>query len=519
METVKQKPMHDLTFTLNDEHMHTLVQKLHEMADLSNVIALADWDQQTAMASGASDVRGHQMATLQGLLHARWTEPALGDLLTALAQKIDQGPFTAADRGLLQKAQRGYDRASKLSRKLVEEIERVRVSSTDAWVNARTHNDFASFAPWLQRTVSLQREVADRVGYVETRYDALLDEYEPGITTTQLMALFAPIRDTSTNLLQRIAAHAQPIDASCLQGQFPAEQQKYVCEQLLQHIGYDFNHGGLASSAHPFTTSFGAPFDVRLTVRYNESYLQMALMAALHEGGHGLYEQGISPTLVRTPLANGASMGIHESQSRLWENAVGRSRPFWQGQYALLQKTFASQLGNTDLDTFVRALNKVQPSLIRIEADEVSYNLHILIRFELEQALINGDIAIETLPRLWNAKYREYLGIEPTTDSEGVLQDIHWSSGFGYFPSYTLGNMYAAQIFHTIHERIPDLDERLAHGDTSTLLGWLQQHLYSSGAIYQPQALLERVTGRKADPGYLLHYLNEKFSTLYALAE
>jgi carboxypeptidase Taq len=517
METVRQKQMHNLTFTLSNDHIHSLLQKLHEMSDLADVIALADWDQQTAMATGASEVRGHQMATLQGLLHERWTEDSLGTLLTTLAQEVEQQTFTDADRGLVQRVQRSYERANKLPRALVEEIERVRVSSTDAWVKARTHNDFASFAPWLQRTIALQREVADRVGYTGVRYDALLDEYEPGITTAELTSLFTPIRDTSTSLLQRITAHGQSIDASCLQGYFPADAQKYVCEQLLQHIGYDFTHGGLASSAHPFTTSFGAPFDVRLTVRYNEQFLQMAVMAALHEGGHGLYEQGINPSLVRTPLASGASMGIHESQSRLWENAVGRSHPFWQGQYSLLQKTFAQQLGNTDLDTFVRALNRVEPSLIRIEADEVSYNLHILIRFELEQALVNGEVAVETLPRLWNAKYREYLGIEPDTDSEGILQDIHWCSGFGYFPSYTLGNMYAAQIFHTIREQIPDLDEHLASGNTTNLLNWLQEHLYTLGATYQPRVLLERVTGHKADPGYLLSYLTDKFSALYQL--
>jgi carboxypeptidase Taq len=515
---VQQEQMHDLTFTREDEHIRALLQKLHEMSDIADIIALADWDQQTAMASGASEARGHQMATLQGLLHTRWTDPQLSKVLASLAEKIDQPAFTEVDRGLLQRVQRKYERAVKLPRELVEEIERVRVSSTDAWISARAHNDFAAFAPWLQRTVSLQREVADLIGYTQTRYDALLDEYEPGITTAQLTDLFTPIRDASTNLLQQIMAHGQDIDASCLQKSFPVEQQKVVCEQLLQHIGYDFNHGGLASSAHPFTTSFGSPFDVRLTVRYNEHFLQMALMAALHEGGHGLYEQGVSPLLARTPLASGASMGIHESQSRLWENAVGRSHPFWQSQYPVLQKTFAEQLNDTDVDTFVNALNRVQPSLIRVEADEVTYNLHILIRFELEQALINGDIAIETLPGLWNSKYRTYLGIEPENDSEGVLQDIHWSSGFGYFPSYTLGNMYAAQIFHTIGEHIPDLDQRLAQGDTATLLHWLQENLYSWGASYQPQTLLERVSGQRADPSYLINYLTRKFSTIYHLA-
>jgi carboxypeptidase Taq len=257
--------------------------------------------------------------------------------------------------------------------------------------------------------------------------------------------------------------------------------------------------------------------DVRLTVRYNEQNLQGAIMPALHEGGHGLYEQGQSQAFARTPLAHGASMGLHESQSRLWENAIGRSLPFWQGEYAAIQNIFPQQLKDVDITSYVRALNKVQPSLIRVEADEVTYNLHIIIRFELEQALINGEVAIESLPGLWNAKYRDYLGIEPETDTLGILQDIHWTSGFGYFPSYTLGNLYAAQIFHTIQQRFPNLDERLASGDTSFLLHWLQENLYALGRAYEPATILKRVTGTEADPQHLVSYLTDKFTKIYEL--
>lgn len=383
METIKQNHTVAPSLTQKDQRIDELVQRLHEISDLEAIAALADWDQQTAIPAGANEVRGYQMATLQGLLHERWTASRLGELLKELGDTVEDISFTDADRGLVRWTQHTYDRATKLPRDLVEEIERVRSSSFEAWIKARANNDFASFAPWLQRTVQFQREVAERIGYRETRYDALLDASEPGITVAQIERLFTPIREVSTRLLQRIQASGKNIDDSCLRETFPIEQQKAMCEELLKHIGYDFKHGYLARSAHPFTTSFGSPDDVRLTVRYNEQNLQMAVVAALHEGGHGLYEQGQNRAFIRTPLAHGVSMGIHELQSRLWENAIGRSLPFWQGEYSVLQNIFPQQLKNIDIATYVRALNKVQPSLIRVEADEVTYNLHIIIRFEL----------------------------------------------------------------------------------------------------------------------------------------
>jgi carboxypeptidase Taq len=282
-------------------------------------------------------------------------------------------------------------------------------------------------------------------------------------------------------------------------------------------MGYDFSRGQLAKSPHPFTTSFGSPFDVRVTVRTHEHYIQPSLMAAIHEGGHAVYEQGSAPTLVRTPIAGGASMGLHESQSRLWENAIGRSEPYWRGQYVAVREAFPLHYADVDVVTFARSLNKVGPTLIRVEADEVTYNLHIMVRFELEKALINGDVAIETLPGLWNARYREYLGIEPANDAEGVLQDVHWSTGFGYFPTYTLGNLYSAQIFHKLHAVFPDFESRLAGGDTAFVLEWLREHMYAFGVIYQPEELMKRVTGETPNPEYFRRYLTAKFEKIYAL--
>jgi carboxypeptidase Taq len=505
-------------FSYQDSRIRELLDCVHEIADLGALGALAEWDQNTSMPAGAGEVRGDQMATLQGVLHERWIASKLGQLLEELSNEVvKQDSFTDADRGLVRETRRAYDRATKLPRKLVEEMARVQAASFEAWRRARENNDFPRFAPWLKRTVALQREIADRLGFDETRYDALLDQFEPGMTASKLDRIFAPIREVSLTMLRRIQESGHTVDDSCLKGEFPVEEQVILSKTLLRGMGYDFSFGGIAESPHPFTTSFGSPFDVRLTIHPDKHFIQPAVMATIHEGGHALYEQGSAQTLARTVLAGGASMGAHESQSRLWENPIGRSIPYWQGQYAAVLEVFPQHFANVDISTFVRALNKVRPSLIRIEADEVTYNLHILIRLELEKALINGDVAIESLPGLWNAKYREYLGVEPANDAEGILQDVHWSSGFGYFPTYTLGNLYAAQIFYALHKAFPNFDERLASGDTSFILNWLREKMYIFGAIYRPGELIKRVTGEPPNPEHFVRYLTNKFEAVYDL--
>jgi carboxypeptidase Taq len=514
---VDQESSTSLEFTRSDARIEELLNALHEIADLQALGALAEWDQNTAMPGGAAEMRSYQMATLQGVLHERWTAARLCSLIDELHEIVQQPAYSDADRGLVRQAKRASERATKLPRKLVEEMARVQASSFDAWRQARQDNDFARFAPWLQRTVALSREVADRLGYAETRYDALLDEYEPGMTTRKLDALFGPIRETSNSLLQCIAASGHIIDNSCLRGDFPVPQQMNLSERVLYAMGYDFSRGQVARSPHPFTSGFASPYDVRLTVHPDTQFVQAAVMAAIHEGGHALYEQGSSPTLTRTLVAGGASLGAHESQSRLWENAIGRSVSFWQGQFALVKSVFPQHFSGIDAATFARALNKVEPTLIRIEADEVTYNLHIIVRYELEKAMINGDVAIEALPHLWNEKYQEYLGIVPLNDAQGVLQDMHWTFGFGYFPTYTLGNLYAAQIFQKLQSDFPDFDERLASGDTAFILDWLRSHMYAFGAIYQPEELITRVTGKAPDPTCFTRYMTNKFEQLYAL--
>ncbi len=504
-------------FTHQDARIRELLDCVHEISDLNALSALAEWDQNTSMPGGAGEMRGDQMATLQGVLHERWTAPRLGQLLQELTEVVAQDSFTDADRGLVRQTRRSYEHATKLPRKLVEEMARVQAASFEAWRRARENNDFASFAPWLKRIVLLQREIADHLGYDETRYDALLDQFEPGMTASKLDRLFAPIREVSLMMLRRIQQSGHTIDDSCLTGDFALEEQVVLSKTLLRNMGYDFSFGGIAESPHPFTTSFGSPFDVRLTIHPDRHFIQPAVMAAIHEGGHALYEQGSAQTLARTPVAGGASMGAHESQSRLWENPIGRSLPFWQGQYSAVLASFPQHFASVDISTYVRALNKVQPSLIRIEADEVTYNLHILIRFELEKALINGDVAVESLPGLWNAKYREYLGIEPANDAEGVLQDIHWSSGFGYFPTYTLGNLYAAQFMAAARRDLPGLDDDFRRGDFARLKGWLTANIYGHGQRYRANELCRRVTGEPLDHRPFLDYLRGRYEPLYGL--
>ncbi len=508
----------NLAFTTSDAGIQELLELTREIGDLSALASLAGWDQETALPPGAGEIRGQQFATIEGLIHERTTAPRIGQLLAALADEVEKSAFSDADRGLVRETKRVYDHATKLPKGLVQELARVRAGSFEAWRKARSQDDFASFAPWLVRMVALQREVADRFGYQETRYDALLDIYEPGLTVSKVDPLFARVREVGVGVLRRIQASGHTVDDACLHGSFPIETQMALCETVLRGMGYDFERGAIARSPHPFTTSFGAPFDVRVTVRPDERFIQAALMAAVHEGGHAVYEQGGSPTLARTPIAGGASLGVHESQSRLWENAIGRSQAYWQAQFQAVRDAFPQQFASVDPATFARALNKVQPSLIRVEADEVTYNLHIIVRYELEKALINGDAAIESLPRMWNAKYKEYLEVAPESDADGVLQDIHWShGGFGYFPTYTLGNLYGAQIEATLRREFPDFDERLATGDRLFALNWLREHMYVYSATYVPEELIERVTGEKPNPEYFARYLTAKFEQVYDL--
>ncbi|HEX8731346.1 MAG TPA: carboxypeptidase M32, partial [Ktedonobacterales bacterium] len=393
-------------FSAENKHIGDLLAWTRPITDLRATYNLLAWDQNTSMPEGAADGRGEQLATLQGLIHDRWASQDLGDILSVLAAPVRKAPFTDADRALVREATRERAHATKLPRGLVEEMARVEANSFEAWRKARATNDFALFAPWLTRTITLQREVADRLGFKKARYDALLDLYEPGLTTERVDTLFAPVREVSVSMRQRIEASGATIDTSCVEGDFPDADQMRVSRDLLTRMGYDFGRGVLAVSPHPFTSDFGSPYDVRLTIHPSRETLDDALMAAMHEGGHALYEQGSAPALARTPLVGGVSMGAHESQSRLWENAIGRSESFWRGHLDVVRAVFPKRFASVDAATLSRALNHVQPGLIRIAADEVTYNLHIIIRFEMEQAMVNTTVSVESLPRMWNERYQ-----------------------------------------------------------------------------------------------------------------
>ncbi len=508
-----------LTFTRTDAELNELFERMQEISDLESLLGLVGWDQQVNMPPQANQIRGPQLATLQALHHERQTAPRFGELLGLLEPRVQGDGYSDADRGLVRLVRRNYDQATKIPAALVREVAEATSEAWGAWEKAKPANDFASFAPHLRKVVKLMRQVADHLGYQGSPYNALLDQYEPGMTLDILNPILESVRDATVTLLRRIQESGKMIDTSCLHGTFEAAKQLDLCKAVLEKMGYRFDAGRMDQSSHPFTGGGGSPFDVRVTVRVDPTYFPMALMAAIHEGGHGVYEQGSDPALARTLLVGGASMGLHESESRLWENYIGRSLPFWKHHFGLLREHFPETFTRYDVEALVQALNEVKPSLIRVEADEVTYNLHIIIRFELEQALINAEIDVDDLPGLWNQKYQEYLGITPPTDTLGVLQDIHWSGGsFGYFPTYTLGNLYAAQIYQTLRRVFPDYDQRLEAEGTGFILDWLREHMYVYGQVYAPDEVVRKVTGEALNPKYFVQYANTKFGALYGLS-
>jgi carboxypeptidase Taq len=507
-----------LAFTRADPQLQELFERMQILSDLINLGEVVGWDQRVDMPRRANQVRGPQLATLKGVIHEHQSAPRLGALLDTLESRVGRAGYTAADRGLVREARRRYNQATKIPAPLVQKLAEAEASAWGAWERAKPGNDFASFAPYLKKLVALKRQEAEHLGYHGSPYNALLDQFEPGMTLETLAPLLDTMRAATVDLLRRIQASGRIVDTSCIHGHFDPGKQLDLCKAMLQQMGYRFEAGRLDLASHPFTTEGGSPFDVRITTRLDSAYLSTALMAALHEGGHALYEQGIDPALARTILAAGASMGLHESQSRLWENYLGRSLPFWKYHVGLVREAFPESFAQRDGEEFVRALNTVKPGLIRVEADEITYNLHIIIRFELEQGLVNGTLEVADVPELWNQKYQQYLGLTPPTDTVGVLQDIQWALGkFGYFPTYTLGNLYGAQIYQTLRRAFPEYDERLAAEGTGFLLAWLREQIYTYGQVYTPHDLVCNVTGEDLNPEYFVAYARVKFGMLYGL--
>jgi carboxypeptidase Taq len=499
------------------ERLGRLKEILGEVADLNRASAVLAWDQETYMPPGGIKTRAQQQSTLRRQAHVQFTSAEVGKLLDELAGEVATQPYDSDDASLVRVTRRDYDQACKLPPDLVAEIASAGSTARPVWQKARQESNFELFRPYLEKNVELNRRVADALGYEEDPYDALLDRTEPGLTTDQLESTFVELKKAIVPLVADIARHADAVDDSCLYRGFdPDTQVKYALE-VVTKLGYDLNRGRQDLAAHPFTVSFG-PGDVRITTRVSPGPFNDCLFGSIHESGHAMYNQGIGDNLDRTPLWSGASPGMHESQSRLWENLIGRSQPFWHYFFPSLRNTFPEPLKDVDANGLYRAINKSYPSLIRVEADEVTYNLHILIRFELETELLKGDLKVKDLPEAWNARVKSYLGITVPSDREGVLQDIHWSGvSFAIFPGYTLGNLIGAQLMDKIRHDISDLDARIERGEFSTLLRWLQSNVYRHGRKFMPNELLERVTGKPLTPAPWISYVRRKFGALYGL--
>ncbi len=499
------------------EKVEQLVAKLHTPIDLQCVLALMGWDQEVYMPEGGVAARGEQMATLSALAHEMATSPEVGELIAAAETEVAGADYDSDDASLVRITRREYNEMTLLPTELIAERSRVVAQAFAAWRQARQENSFPVFQPHLQRIVDINRRMADAFGYTDHPYDPLLNLYEPGMKTADVTRLFNDLKAGLVPLLQEIMARGKPVDDSFLAKDYPEDRQWDMTMACLRGIGYDFNRGRQDKTAHPFTITFSIN-DVRVTNRFMHNRPQSAIASAVHEGGHALYEQGVAQRFERTPLMGGATLGIHESQSRMWENIVGRSRGFWHYFFPIFRAFFPDQTAGVSHEAFYRAINKVEPSLVRVEADEVTYNMHVFVRFELEQALVSGELKVADVPEAWNAKYKEYLGVTPPTDSEGCLQDVHWShANIGYFPTYSLGNLMSAQLYARAKVELPGLEEGFAAGNFAPLLTWLREKVHQHGRKFTANELMQRIAGEDVKAQPLLDLLRAKYSEIYEL--
>jgi len=499
-----------------EEKLNEFKQLLAEITDLGRAQALLGWDQQVYMPRGGAEDRGNILETLATITHNKFVSKEMGALIEKLrpyAEKLDP---ESDDACLIKRIAHNYDKETKVSMKWVGEFARVTTIAQGVWEDAKHKNDFKLFQPHLEKIVELRKEYAEFFKPYDHVYDPLLDDFEPGLKTKEVKEIFGKLRTQQVDLLKKIAAKPE-VDDSFLHIPYPEQGQWDFGVDVITHFGYDWNRGRQDKSVHPFTTGFGID-DVRITTRFDPERAASALFSTMHEGGHAMYEQGVKPALRRTPLAGGASMAVHESQSRMWENLVGRSKPFWKFFYPKLVKIFPEQLKNVSMEVFYKGINKVEPSLIRVEADEATYNLHVMLRLELEIALLEGTVKVKDLPQAWNDRMKDYLGVVPPTDTLGVLQDVHWSGGMlGYFPTYALGNLVSAQLWEKINEAIPDLESQIEHGKFDALLGWLRTNIHQHGAKFEPQVLVKKVTGSTITPEPYMRYLTKKYTEIYHL--
>ncbi|MCZ6786204.1 MAG: carboxypeptidase M32 [Planctomycetota bacterium] len=496
----------------NDDCYARLLDRRREIRELDSCSHLLDWDLETYMPATGAEHRARQQALLAGLMHQRRTAPELAELLENVAP--EEG---SAEAACVREIKREYDRQINLPVELVEELARMRTLARNAWKEAREKKSFAIFQPWLEKIVTLKRREAEAVGYSEQPYDALLDEFEPGETTSAVESVFVPLRTALADLLKRILGSKRRPDKTILEQVYPVSAQKELGRKAATAIGFNFKEGRLDTTTHPFCAAIG-PGDCRITARFSERFFPGGLFGILHEAGHGIYEQNLDVSHWGTPLGEACSMGVHESQSRLWENFVGRSRSFWKHAFPVAQSMFPDALGLTKLDEFYAAINNVEPTFIRVEADEVTYNLHIFLRFELEQALVSGSLDVADVPGAWREAFTRDFQRTPPDDAMGCLQDIHWSLGMlGYFPTYALGNVYAAQFMEAARNDLGDLDLMFARGEFLTMREWLTDKIHRHGARYYPRDLVQRVTGAPPSPEPLVRHLESKYSEIYAL--
>ncbi len=481
---------------------------------VGRISSILQWDQRTYMPKKGIVSRADQLAFLDGLAHRKLTEPAMVGAVNELAAAASE--LTEDQRVNVREIKREVDRATKVPTDLVEEISRHISKSNNAWVEARQNNDFNHFAPFLARMIELRKLEAAALGFGDRPYDAALDLFEPGSTEPFVRDLLEDLRKRLVPFVHKVLGAEKHDDSPILRQPYPIDKQREFGLMVIGKLGYDFDEGRQDISAHPFT--IGTKGDVRITTRFNETDLRQSLFAMIHEGGHALYEMGLPQEHADTPLGQSVSLAVHESQSRFFENVLGRSMSFWTYFYPDLKATFPTQLGDVSLPMFFEAINTVAPSLIRVEADEVTYNLHIILRFEIERAFMAGEVAVPDLPELWNAKIKQYLGIDVPNNADGVLQDVHWSEGLiGYFPTYTMGNLYGAQLREKLIADLGDIDRLCARGEFAPILNWMREHVHRHGKRYMAGELIERATGKKPNAEPFMCYLTEKYGPLYHL--
>ena len=490
----------------------TLLERIRRIGRLESMNALLEWDQHTYMPAKGVTGRAELCALIAELKHQWLTSDELGALLE---KAVDNGDWAQATN--IRETKRSFARASRVPEELVTRMARTAAIAQNAWIKARADNHFETFAPHLREIIELKRLEAEAIGYEGEPYDALVDEFEPGATAAMVEKLFGELRQRLVPIVSAIAQAKQRPDFELLKRYYPRAGQEQLGRRIAKEMNFDFDAGRMDESVHPFCMSMN-PDDVRLTTRYNEHYMPSAVFGVMHETGHSLYEQGLLKEHMFTPAGTAVSLGIHESQSLLWENQVGRSQAFWRRHFSMAQELFAAALGGIAQEDFYAAINTVQPSFIRVDADEVTYGLHIILRFELERDILNKKLEVDGIPDAWNAKMKDLLGITPPTNREGCLQDIHWSIGaIGYFPTYAMGSLYAAQFMVAARTAMPDLDERIEQGDLGLLLGWLRENIHRHGKRYRPGELCELVTGKPLSVDAFIAYVQRKFKPIYGL--